>query len=74
MLMKVIDFQQRIPHMPKILELDHLTVTGNVNFGRDIQLKGTVIVVCNDGDRIDIPNGSVLENVVVTGNLTILEH
>ncbi|OWB65219.1 hypothetical protein B5S30_g543 [[Candida] boidinii] len=71
---KVIDFQQRIPHMPKILELDHLTVTGNVNFGRDIQLKGTVIVVCNDGDRIDIPNGSVLENVVVTGNLTILEH
>ncbi|OWB55617.1 hypothetical protein B5S28_g1492 [[Candida] boidinii] len=71
---KVIDFQQRIPHMPKILELDHLTVTGNVNFGRDVQLKGTVIVVCNDGDRIDIPNGSILENVVVTGNLTILEH
>ncbi|KAG7907709.1 hypothetical protein KL906_003790 [Ogataea polymorpha] len=71
---KVSNFQQRIPHMPRILELDHLTVTGNVYFGRGIQLKGTVIIVCSDGQRIDIPNGSILENVVVTGNLTILEH
>ncbi|KAG7809501.1 hypothetical protein KL921_003498 [Ogataea angusta] len=71
---KVSNFQQRIPHMPRILELDHLTVTGNVYFGRGVQLKGTVIIVCSDGQRIDIPNGSILENVVVTGNLTILEH
>ncbi|KAK6459982.1 UTP-glucose-1-phosphate uridylyltransferase [Scheffersomyces coipomensis] len=71
---KVSGFQSRIPHMPKILELDHLTITGNVNLGRGVTLKGTVIIVCNDGQRIDIPNGSILENVVVTGNLTILEH
>ncbi|KAG7695495.1 hypothetical protein KL930_003492 [Ogataea haglerorum] len=71
---KVSNFQQRIPHMPRILELDHLTVTGNVYFGRGVQLKGTVIIVCSDGQRIDIPNGSILENVVVTGNLTLLEH
>ncbi|ANZ73090.1 BA75_01738T0 [Komagataella pastoris] len=71
---KVKDFQERIPHMPKILELDHLTVTGNVQFGKGVQLRGTVIIVCSDGQRIDIPNGSILENVVVTGNLTILEH
>jgi UTP--glucose-1-phosphate uridylyltransferase len=71
---KVSNFQSRIPHMPKILELDHLTITGNVKLGRNVALKGTVIIVCNDGDKIDIPNGSVLENVVVTGNLTILEH
>ncbi|EDK45084.1 UTP-glucose-1-phosphate uridylyltransferase [Lodderomyces elongisporus] len=71
---KVSGFQARIPHMPKILELDHLTITGNVSIGKGVQLKGTVIIVCNDGDKIDIPNGSILENVVVTGNLTLLEH
>ncbi|KAK9474572.1 UTP--glucose-1-phosphate uridylyltransferase family [Dipodascopsis tothii] len=71
---KVSDFQKRIPHMPKIVELDHLTVTGNVTFGKNVTLKGTVIIVCSDGQKIDIPNGSVLENVVITGNLSILEH
>ncbi|TID14889.1 hypothetical protein CANINC_004560 [Pichia inconspicua] len=71
---KVSSFQARIPHMPKIIELDHLTVTGNVYFGKGIQLKGTVIIVCSDGQKIDIPNGSILENVVITGNLQILEH
>lgn len=60
--------------MPKILELDHLTITGNVNLGKNVTLKGTVIIVCNEGDKIDIPNGSILENVVVTGSLSILEH
>ena len=71
---KVNNFQKRLPHMPKILELDHLTITGNVKVGRDVTLKGTVIIVVNENESIDIPNGSVLENVVVTGNLRILEH
>ncbi|VEU24417.1 DEKNAAC105506 [Brettanomyces naardenensis] len=71
---KVSDFQKRIPHMPRVIELDHLTVTGDVYFGRGVQLKGTVIIVCSDGQKIDIPNGSILENVVITGNLQILEH
>lgn len=71
---KVKDFQKRIPHIPKIIELDHLTVTGNVMFGRNIELKGTVIIVCEEGNKIQIPPGSVLENVVITGSLSILEH
>ena len=71
---KVSNFQDRISHMPKIIELDHLTVTGNVFFGKGVQLKGTVIIVCSDGQKINIPNGSILENVVITGNLQILEH
>ena len=71
---KVADFQKRIPSIPKIIELDHLTVTGNVKFGRNITLKGTVIIVCNDGQTIELPNGCVLENCVITGNLQILEH
>jgi len=71
---KVSDFQKRIPNIPKILELDHLTITGDVNLGKNVALRGTVIIVASNNDTIDIPPGSVLENVVVTGSLRILEH
>ncbi|KAL6950845.1 UTP-glucose-1-phosphate uridylyltransferase [Hanseniaspora vineae] len=71
---KINNFQERIPHIPKIVELDHLTITGNVFLGKNVTLKGTVIIVCSEGEKIDIPNGSELENVVITGNLQILEH
>lgn len=94
---KVSQFQKRIPSIPKILELDHLTITGNVNLARGVTLKGkfffayfllppidffwlnfcrtgTVIIVATEGSTIDIPPGSILENVVVQGSLRILEH
>ncbi|KAK5122929.1 putative UTP--glucose-1-phosphate uridylyltransferase [Meristemomyces frigidus] len=71
---KVSSFQSRIPSIPKILELDHLTITGPVNLGRGVVLKGTVIIVATEGSTIDIPPGSILENVVVQGSLRLLEH
>ncbi|WEW58996.1 UTP-glucose-1-phosphate uridylyltransferase [Emydomyces testavorans] len=71
---KVSDFQKRIPSIPRILELDHLTISGAVNLGRGVTLKGTVIIVATEGSTIDIPPGSILENVVVQGSLRILEH
>ncbi|KUI62260.1 putative UTP--glucose-1-phosphate uridylyltransferase [Cytospora mali] len=71
---KVSDFQKHIPSIPKIIELDHLTITGAVNLGRGVTLKGTVIIVATEGSTIDIPPGSVLENVVVQGSLRLLEH
>ncbi|RAK90965.1 UTP-glucose-1-phosphate uridylyltransferase Ugp1 [Aspergillus costaricaensis CBS 115574] len=71
---KVSDFQKHIPSIPRIVELDHLTITGAVNLGRNVQLKGTVIIVATEGSTIDIPPGSVLENCVVQGSLRILEH
>merc|ERR1712054_616560 len=71
---KVAQFQSRIGSIPKILELDHLTITGAVNLGRGVVLKGTVIIVADQGSTIDIPPGSVLENVVVQGSLRLLEH
>lgn len=37
-------------------------------------LKGTVIIIANHGDRIDIPAGAILENKIVSGNLRILDH
>ena len=64
-------FQKRFKKIPKILDLDHLTVTGDVNFGRNVTLRGTVIIVANEGQRIDIPDGCVLENRLLAGNLTM---
>ncbi|KAI8972750.1 UTP--glucose-1-phosphate uridylyltransferase-domain-containing protein [Pilobolus umbonatus] len=71
---KVQDFLRRFKTIPHILELDHLTVTGDVTFGSNVEFRGTVIIVANHGDRIDIPSGSVFENKVVTGCLRILDH
>ncbi|TQS37712.1 hypothetical protein Golomagni_01803 [Golovinomyces magnicellulatus] len=71
---KVSDFQKHISSIPKIIELDHLTITGAVNLGRGVTLKGTVIIVATEGSTIDIPPGSILENVVVQGSLRLLEH
>ena len=41
---KVSQFQKRIGSVPNIVELDHLTVTGDVNFGRGIILKGEFLI------------------------------
>ncbi|VEL43164.1 unnamed protein product, partial [Protopolystoma xenopodis] len=35
---KVKDFLMRIPSIPDLLELDHLTVSGDVWFGKDMSL------------------------------------
>lgn len=37
-------------------------------------MQGTVIIIANHGDRIDIPAGAMLENKIVSGNLRILDH
>ncbi|KAJ7780525.1 UTP-glucose-1-phosphate uridylyltransferase [Mycena maculata] len=66
-------FQKRFKKIPKIIELDHLTVTGDVYFGRNVTLRGTVIVVANEGQRIDIPDGCILENRLLSGNLNMIE-
>jgi UTP--glucose-1-phosphate uridylyltransferase len=71
---KVGTFLSRFETMPKVLELDHLTVSGDVRFGRDVELKGTVIIIASEGQRIDIPPCALLENKIVTGDFRILEH
>ncbi|KAG1671434.1 UTP--glucose-1-phosphate uridylyltransferase [Nymphon striatum] len=71
---KVRDFLRRFASIPDVIELDHLTVSGDVTFGKGVELKGTVIIIANHGDRIDIPPGAILENKIVSGNLRILDH
>lgn len=77
--MQIAQFQKRFKTIPHIIELDHLTVTGDVSFGRNVTLRGTVIskylqsihslhrltttlVVANEGQKITIPDGCILEN------------
>lgn len=71
---KVHEFLSRFETIPDMLELDHLTISGDVTLGKDVTLKGTVIIIASHGERIDIPSGSVLENKIVSGNLRILDH
>ncbi|PVV04775.1 hypothetical protein BB560_000711 [Smittium megazygosporum] len=71
---KVKDFQARFKSPPQILELDHLSVTGDVYFGAHVTLTGTVIIVANHGAHIDIPRGAVLNDKVVSGDLRIMDH
>ncbi|KAL5507109.1 UGP1 [Sanghuangporus vaninii] len=70
---KIQQFQKRFKKIPTIIELDHLTVTGDVYFGRNVTLRGTVIVVANEGQRIDIPDGCILENRLLSGNLNMID-
>ncbi|EJD33220.1 UTP--glucose-1-phosphate uridylyltransferase [Auricularia subglabra TFB-10046 SS5] len=65
---KLSNFQKRFRTVPHMLELDHLTVSGDVWFGRNITLRGTVIVVANEGSRIDLPTE------LVSGNVSIIDH
>jgi UTP--glucose-1-phosphate uridylyltransferase len=66
-------YMERFPRgVPDIVGLEHLTVSGNVYFGAGVVLKGTVVIVCNEGSRIDIPDHAVLDNVVVTGSLRLI--
>ena len=36
------DYQERIPHVPGMLDLDSLKVEGDVWFGKGVQLKGEI--------------------------------
>ena len=60
--------------IPDLVDLDYLTVSGNVTFGKDVSLRGKVIIIANQNEVINIPGGAVLENNIVSGNLRILDN
>lgn len=41
---KVSEFLSRFPDVPDILELDHLTVSGDVTFGRKVSLRVSIFL------------------------------
>mmetsp|Transcript_7527 Transcript_7527/g.16400 ORF Transcript_7527/g.16400 Transcript_7527/m.16400 type:complete len:509 (+) Transcript_7527:212-1738(+) len=66
------EYMQRLPFgVPDIIDLEHLTVSGSVSFRNRIQLKGTVIIVAEEGSHIDICSGSSIRDKVMTGNLRL---
>ncbi|KAM0672558.1 UTP-glucose-1-phosphate uridylyltransferase [Ordospora colligata] len=71
---KIEDYEKCFKGIPDILELDVLTVSGNVLFGKNVVLKGTVIILADDKSKICIPDGSVLDDNIVYGNLPIIDH
>jgi len=66
------DYQKRFETIPDMLELDLLTVVGDVTFGKHITLRGNVILVCEQGS-LALPDGAVLENKVLTGSIKMGE-
>jgi len=69
---KIEDYQKRFKSIPDILELDLLTVVGDVSFGKGITLRGNVILVCEQGS-LAMPDQALIENKVMTGSLQVGE-
>ncbi|KAH1108557.1 hypothetical protein J1N35_012325 [Gossypium stocksii] len=59
---KVSNFLSRFKTIPSIINLDSLTVTGDVWFGAGIVLKGKVKIAAKPGEKLEIPDGIVIEN------------
>ncbi len=59
------DFQERIPSVPGLLDLESLEVEGDVRFGKAVQLKGKIKLTAND-EPMMISDGSVLHNETVS--------
>lgn len=68
------DLEMRIPFPPNLLELIHLTVEGDVRFGRNITLIGTVILIATPGETLRIPDGAILRDNIVIGSLNLTQH
>ncbi|MBU2515054.1 UTP--glucose-1-phosphate uridylyltransferase [bacterium] len=66
------EYQNRFASIPDILDLDLLTIVGNVYFGKNITLRGNVILVCERGE-LNLPDNSLLENKVLTGSIQMGE-
>jgi len=71
---KVFDYKKKVKGPINIDELDRLTISGDVSLGKNVTLKGNVIIVADDGQSISIPDGAVLDDKIVTGSLSILDH
>lgn len=64
---KVGNFLSRFKSIPSIIELDSLKVSGDVWFGAGVTLKGKVTITAKSGEKLEIPDGKVLENKEING-------
>ncbi|GMJ09834.1 hypothetical protein HRI_004652600 [Hibiscus trionum] len=64
---KVSNFLSRFKSIPSIIDLDSLSVSGDVWFCANIVLKGKVKIAAKDGVKLEIPDGTVLGNKEING-------
>lgn len=57
------DFQERIPDIPSMIDLEKLVLDGDVWLESDLVLKGNVTLISRNG-RLTISKGTVVENEV----------
>ncbi|KAL3622381.1 hypothetical protein CASFOL_033792 [Castilleja foliolosa] len=65
------DFRRRFKSIPSVIGLDSLKVNGDVWFGTDITLKGKVSIHAGLYMKIVIPDGTVLENKIITSQADV---
>ena len=69
------EYNRRFPRgLPSILHLEQLTVSGDVIFGADVTLRGSVVIVASENATLMIPDGARFEDQIVSGHLTVLDH
>lgn len=62
------DFDARFPHgAPSLREASSLTVKGDWTFGKNVVVRGTVVLQDDDGQRNAIADGTLLDGVVMEG-------
>lgn len=59
---------KRFKSIPSIIELDSLKVSGDVWFGSSVVLKGKVVVTAKSGEKLEIPDGALLQDKVISVN------
>jgi len=55
-------FHARFKHIPDMLNLDALTVIGDVWFGARVVLKGTVEIRAKSGESLHVPDGALIHD------------
>lgn len=62
------DFDARFPHgAPSLREASSLTIKGDWTFGKNVVVRGTVVLQDDDGQRNAIASGTMLDGVVMEG-------
>ncbi|GFQ02299.1 utp--glucose-1-phosphate uridylyltransferase [Phtheirospermum japonicum] len=65
------DMRRRFKSIPSVIGLDSLKVNGDVWFGAGITLKGKVSIHARPNMKIVIPDGTVLENKIITSQADV---
>ncbi|CAB3400815.1 unnamed protein product [Caenorhabditis bovis] len=54
--------ESRMPHIPDLLEANSFTVIGDVSFGKNVKIKGDVVVENTKSQQVKIEDNTILNN------------